>query len=612
MRTAQTDNQLPYDRFWCIQPAFKQHFRAAMPQLYAALRDEPRRFMELSRNGGIVPNSLLSLGPLTALRTGKPAGKKTGRKAEDGEGDYDNDGGEAEPLPEQSDGDEDDIVLDDCEGENDDSAPYPIVDGVALLSISGPMSKKPTSAMWLFGGTSTLIFRKLLNHAAANPRVGAILIDYDTPGGTVAGTADLSDAIARVAKKKIVEGFAPDLCASAGVWTIAPSRKITIGRTCQFGSIGVYMVVEDWSKMYSEAGVTVHVVHAGDYKGAGEDGTEVTPEQLAEWQREINSLNVQFCYSVQTYRKLTDAQMTAANTGQCWTGQEAVNMGLADAVGTYEETLSRLAREVALGGLVTYPNAIPGAGTRSGTGTASRTVPPVNAGTPKTGDPVIAAIGSALERHTAENPIFLLNASETAPEPAAVSGETTGEPTAILSPEIITNTPPEPAATEENDSMDPKLVAALTEAGITTLEAFRALAVQASEGQTARKKAIGQIKDAATRLQGADVTDGTNYEEIYGAMPISALWNIAAQMDASYKAMMKHPAQSADPNLLGQRMTQPSSTENLAPAIAAALTKDTGLTAPALGNLSPIDPDKIVAGLNAARDAAAKNALGKK
>jgi len=220
-------------------------------------------------------------------------------------------------------------------------------DGVAVIEVSGPMMKYASS---LSGGTSTVYTRRQIRLAVADERVLAIALVFDTPGGTVAGTRDLADDIAAATKKKPTLGYAEDLCCSAGYWAIAQCSKVVCNPTGIIGSIGVYSVLYDSSKMAKKDGIAVHVVKAGEFKGTGVDGTPVTPEQLAEMQRLVDSLNGHFLEAVATGRKMPLSKVKSLADGRVHVGTEAKALGLVDAVQSFDEALADLSKSIQPGG----------------------------------------------------------------------------------------------------------------------------------------------------------------------------------------------------------------------------------------------------------------------
>jgi signal peptide peptidase SppA len=220
-------------------------------------------------------------------------------------------------------------------------------DGIAVIDITGPMTKYPTSFQVLFGGTSTLRIREALRAASRDPDVLGIMLRIDSPGGTVAGGAELAEDIRRAAARKPLHTYADDLAASAGLLALAQGRKAWASTNAIVGSIGVYMVVEDTSQYYQQHGVKVHVISsAPPIKGAGVDGTEVTPPQLAEWQRQVAELADWFVGEVSQGRRSSREDVQKLATGQVWVGEKARELGLIDGVATFDEALQRLRSEV--------------------------------------------------------------------------------------------------------------------------------------------------------------------------------------------------------------------------------------------------------------------------
>lgn len=210
-------------------------------------------------------------------------------------------------------------------------------DGVALIEIRGRMQKQQAS---LGGAASTVAARRAVRAAAADPEVGSILLVIDSPGGTVAGTNELADDIAAAAKVKPVIAFIEDIGASAAFWIASQATQILAQPTATVGSIGTYGVVYDMSALAAKDGVKVHVVRAGAMKGAGTPGTEITPEQLAAFQDEVNTLNEFFLAGVASGREMTVEQVRTLATGQVWIGKKAQDVGLIDGVATIDQALA--------------------------------------------------------------------------------------------------------------------------------------------------------------------------------------------------------------------------------------------------------------------------------
>ncbi len=213
---------------------------------------------------------------------------------------------------------------------------------IAIIGIHGQMMKQVNS---MSGGTSTVLARRQLRAAAADPDIAGIALHIDSPGGTVAGTADLAADVAAAAARKPVYAYVEDLGASAAYWVASQATRISANASALVGSIGTYGVVFDFSGQAAMEGVKAHVVRAGKFKGMGVQGTEITQEHLAELQRTIDALNDHFVSGVAAGRKMSVDQVRELADGRVHVAKESKRLGLIDAVESFDQTFTRLEKE---------------------------------------------------------------------------------------------------------------------------------------------------------------------------------------------------------------------------------------------------------------------------
>lgn len=210
--------------------------------------------------------------------------------------------------------------------------------GVAIIHINGMMMKKRSK----FGGASTIEVREAIRTAADDEEVGAIVLVVDSPGGTSAGTQQLADDVVHAKEKKPVFAHGEDLVASAAYWAVSGATEISASPTSEIGSIGTYMVIEDASEAYKEAGIQVHLISTGEHKGVGaHEGVEITEDQLDEFQRNVDGLNKFFLSSIAAGRQRSAEWSHRLATGQVWIAAEAQEMGLIDEVRSLDETVAK-------------------------------------------------------------------------------------------------------------------------------------------------------------------------------------------------------------------------------------------------------------------------------
>ncbi len=207
--------------------------------------------------------------------------------------------------------------------------------GVAVIRLAGILEKGQTHHV-----------RSLLRNATEDPRVDGIVLVIDSPGGTVAGTADLAASIRNAAARKPVHAFIDDLAASAAYWAASQATKVFANtKTALVGSIGTYAVMVDSSAMANKAGIKVHVIQAGKYKGMGVPGTEITESHLVHMQHLVDTINGEFVKAVGAGRRMSASAIRHIADGALHPAADAVRLGLVDRIQSIDETIQGLGRK---------------------------------------------------------------------------------------------------------------------------------------------------------------------------------------------------------------------------------------------------------------------------
>lgn len=219
---------------------------------------------------------------------------------------------------------------------------FAVEDGVGVIDLVGPMMKGWSK----FGGTSTVAARVAVREAMRAGDVHGVILRIDSPGGHVAGTQELFDDVRALARKKPVHAYIEDLGASAAYWVASAAGKISANRMAEVGSIGVFGILEDRSKMYEKRGIVVHRVASGDLKGQGVDGLEVGPEVLEEAQRLVDAMAGSFLADVRGQRGvISDESWGQISRGGIFTAAEAKELGLIDGIASFDAVFEEMRTE---------------------------------------------------------------------------------------------------------------------------------------------------------------------------------------------------------------------------------------------------------------------------
>ncbi len=191
-------------------------------------------------------------------------------------------------------------------------------------------------------GTSTLDTRAKLDAAMADTTIERIVMLVDSPGGSVFGIADLADAIRKADAIKPIIAMIEDVGASAAYWLASQARAAYVNATAMAGSIGVYTILMDDSRWADQRGLRFDLIKAGQHKGIGAIGQQITQDDRNVVQDEIDAIYEQFINAVAGGRGMnTDAVRQLAD-GKIHIGQAAVDLGLADGVTTLDDLLAAL------------------------------------------------------------------------------------------------------------------------------------------------------------------------------------------------------------------------------------------------------------------------------
>jgi signal peptide peptidase SppA len=220
--------------------------------------------------------------------------------------------------------------------------------GVGLVPIYGTITQRADLFTEWSGGTSTEKVGQQIDGYAADPNVKAIVLDVDSPGGSVYGVAELADKIRAVAKDKKVIGVANSEAASAAYWLLAQASEVVVTPSGQVGSIGVYVMHVDQSEAMKLVGRSVTFVSAGERKVAGNSYGPLDSLGKEELQKSVDDYYALFTGAVAKGRGRSKSTVqNGFGKGGMVRAEEAVAEGMADKVGTLEDVLGRYGLSVA-------------------------------------------------------------------------------------------------------------------------------------------------------------------------------------------------------------------------------------------------------------------------
>lgn len=217
--------------------------------------------------------------------------------------------------------------------------------GVAIIPIHGTLVRRTVGLEAESGLTSYAGLTAQLDAAIGNPAVSAILLDIDSPGGESGGVFDLADRIRAASQIKPVWAVANDMAFSAAYALASAASRVFVSRTGGVGSIGVIAMHVDQSEKDAQDGIHYTAVFAGDRKNDLNPHAPISSEAHAFLKGEVNRIYGLFVETVARHRGIEASAVRDTEAGLFF-GQAAVAMGLADAVGTFDDALSQLLASV--------------------------------------------------------------------------------------------------------------------------------------------------------------------------------------------------------------------------------------------------------------------------
>ena len=199
------------------------------------------------------------------------------------------------------------------------------------------------------------LVRELKAHRE-NPSIKAVVMRINSPGGVVAPTQELHDAVLRLrqAGKPVVASLGA-VAASGGYYVAVACDQIYANPGTLTGSIGVIMQLANLEQLMKKVGVDYVVVKAGQFKDVGNVARAMTPDERRVMQALLDDVHGQFIGAVATGRKLAREDVVRFADGRVFSGTQAKELRMVDALGGLEEAVLASAK---LAGIPTPPTVI--------------------------------------------------------------------------------------------------------------------------------------------------------------------------------------------------------------------------------------------------------------
>lgn len=217
---------------------------------------------------------------------------------------------------------------------------------IAVIPVIGTLTQR-VEIINSVATRSTAEVAEEVRAAAAEPKVDAIVMEFDTPGGEVFGVPEAWAMVREAARQKPVVAHANSIAASAGLYLASAASEFVVTPSGSVGSLGVYALHVDFSKWLEGEGEAWSFIVAEEspFKAEGNPAEPLSDEARAVLQKDVDRYMSMFVRDVARGRGVSrEAVRADFGKGRMLSPEEAVAVKMADGVGTFDQAIERAAQ----------------------------------------------------------------------------------------------------------------------------------------------------------------------------------------------------------------------------------------------------------------------------
>lgn len=219
---------------------------------------------------------------------------------------------------------------------------------IAVLPIYGAISPRASLFGDISGGTSVQSLRNEFLAAIADDDVTGIVLDVNSPGGTVDLVPELAADIRAAREAKPIVAIANTMMGSAAYWLASQAERVYVTPSGDVGSIGVFGKHLDTSGAEEQAGVKTTLISAGKYKTEGNPHEALGDEAKAAMQARVDDAYDSFVADVAAGRGASETDVRGGyGEGRLLNAKRSLAAGLVDGIQTFDATVAAMMRDPA-------------------------------------------------------------------------------------------------------------------------------------------------------------------------------------------------------------------------------------------------------------------------
>ncbi len=226
-------------------------------------------------------------------------------------------------------------------------------DRVAVVQIYGTISMSEDAGAFAEARATAREVKEMLNKAEKDKSVKAILLDINSPGGSVVASEEMTKAVKSASKPTVC--LLGEMATSGAYYVASACDYIVAERATITGSIGVISIFPEYSRLLEKIGVNMTVVKAGEFKDFSTGFRPLTQEEKEMMEEIVTETYTYFLSDVAHNRNLSIDYLNTIAGGRVYTGTKAQELGLVDEVGDRERAIAKAGE---LGGIEGQPQVI--------------------------------------------------------------------------------------------------------------------------------------------------------------------------------------------------------------------------------------------------------------
>lgn len=221
---------------------------------------------------------------------------------------------------------------------------------IAVLSLSGVIVPRESMFSRWFGAVALDKVTEQFKALVADPAVAGVVIDWDSPGGSVSGVPEFAAVVREATKVKHIVSVANPMSASASYWVGSQASEFVATPSADVGSLGVYAVHYDYSKQNEKRGIEPTLIKSAGspLKAEGHPDFPLTDAAKADMQKRIDEVYESFVADVARGRGVDEADVRKNyGAGRSVSAKDALVAGMIDRVSTLDEVVGELSVKLA-------------------------------------------------------------------------------------------------------------------------------------------------------------------------------------------------------------------------------------------------------------------------